>query len=497
MTTTPPSLSRPLATAESLGDKAPDAKHFLERKVLFTGDSPVLAAKNGQDCFLDSLLLLSRIVPVLFVYLPASPFKDAAARLIKELDLPRKIEFVSNADYEDYDVILCVGSTVRGDLPWVTVNSNGWMVRVTSGGEALSPDCRQVNPIGSLAAASLGVSEVFKLLISAKAERAPKIRNLSFSFHTYTVTDDPGPEIPSGIPLDLLMVGVGAIGNGVIQLLRSLPVSGSMLVIDEQDFAEENIGTCLLIGSADIGKPKALFARDALNGKLKSVAFRQSIKEFIPRFGAEFPYPRLVVNGLDNVESRRTVQGLWPDLVIDGAISEFACEVTLHPWGKDLSCLMCDFEEPSIRAEEVQSRLTGLSESRLAEPDSVVLEEDVSLAPIEKRPWLRSQVGKKICSVISEATVESISKERQPEGFRPSVPFVACLSSCMIVAELIRYTCRQPEVLETGFQFDVLRGPQFGLTKSHARKSTCMCVQRSSNIEVVRKKRLSPTQSYL
>lgn len=492
MTNKATSLSRPVATAQLLHDEAVETQTFLKKKVLLTGEEAVLKTQNGADCFLNSLTLLVRITLNLSVYLPSSsPLNALAKRIVERLAHPNVVEFVAHLNYGEYQAILSVGCTGEPALPWITINSNGWVARVCSCGSFISSECSQANPIGALAAASLGVSEVFKRLIALKPQRGALFSNLSFSFHSYEFTEYPGPPIPSSIPIDFFMIGVGAIGNGIIHLLRSLPVSGSLLVIDEQEYREENLGTCLLIGSRDLGKSKALFAKELLGGKLKVQAFRQSIIDFTPRFGTDFPHPRLVVNAVDNVEARRKVQQLWPDVIIDGAIGELACEVTLHPWGEDLSCLLCDFEEPAMQSEEIQSKLTGLRKSRLADQESLISEEDIIFALPEKKEWLRKQLGQQLCSVVSKATIERISQEKHNENFRPSVPFVACLSACMVVAELIRYLSKEMQVLESGFQFDVLRGPLNGLRKAHRRKQTCICVQRANNIEMIRGKRVS------
>jgi hypothetical protein len=144
---------------------------------------------------------------------------------------------------------------------------------------------------------------------------------------------------------------------------------------------------------------------------------------------------------------------------------------------------MCDFELPAESAAKKESALTGISEERLADLLAPLTEDDVSSAAPEKREWLQKRIGMEKCSIISEAELERIAQEEHEEGFEPSVPFVACLSASMIVTELIRHLAGWPPVLETGFQFDVLVGPQNGIRKAHARKSTCICVQRRHVIE--------------
>jgi hypothetical protein len=70
------------------------------------------------------------------------------------------------------------------------------------------------NPVGALAAACLGVGEVFKRLIKLRPERGEMLDGFSFSLRSYLAGDtDCGPALPSSLKVDLLLVGGGAIRN--------------------------------------------------------------------------------------------------------------------------------------------------------------------------------------------------------------------------------------------------------------------------------------------
>lgn len=481
--------SRVRATAKSLGAMASNSHCFTDKAVLLTGEPEILASDNGRRCFLYSFRLLLRMVRNLTVQLPgAGPLADEVLREADRLsyDVRPTIQVGGLGRLEGFDAVLAVGITGGTDLPWTVVNSNGWLARVSSGGASIASECSQANPIGALAAASLGVAEVFKRLIHLRPERGELSQGSSFSFYTYSESASAGPELPVTIPLDLVAFGAGAIGNGIVQLLCDLPVAGRAVFVDRQVFEVENWGTCCLIGPREFAKAKAEWAATVLNPKLATAWLHGTVEEYMQKCGKEFPFPRLILNGLDNISARRAVQGLWPDLIIDGAIGPTVCEVTLHPWEGDCSCLRCDFEEPPEEALAVQARSTGLRLGRLANPLSVVDETDVEAAPEELKGWLRLREGKQVCSVVSEAVLAGLSAEAQKEGFEPSAPFVACLSACMMVTEMVRFSLGWASPLHTGFQFDSLVGPQNGMLKIHSRKRDCECYTRRRNIEKVR-----------
>lgn len=485
-------FTRQVATALTLTGKVEgDTEHFFELPVLLTSDSQFLKTKNGEWIFWDLVLLLIRMTKRLTIEVRDNDqLASDIHACISGLTAHKAEILTSSAVPTGFEAIVSVGSRTNSSLPWTAVNSNGWVARVSSGPTDLSNDCSEVNPIGALAAASLAVAEVFKRLVRLEPRRGPLHDNFAFSFYSYSHTNDPGPAIPRLEIENVLLVGAGAIGNGVCQLFRQLPIKGSLAIVDYQDFQEENLGTCLLASTQDLGRSKAEVLASLLSNKLEAVGYKQDLATFMnTRLGVNVPYPRIILTGLDNIETRRQVQTIWPDVVIDGAIGPLSCQVTLHPWGPDLSCLMCDFEEPTIAATKVQSDLTGLAESRLENLLDVVSEDDVKNAPPEKRDFLAKNLGKQFCALLSEAELVRISQKEFKEGFQPSVPFVACLSACMMVTELIRINMKDKGSLETGFQFDTLVGPQNGIFQSHARKKSCICTDRRRLIETWRERR--------
>ena len=117
------------------------------------------------------------------------------------------------------------------------------------------------------------------------------------------------------------------------------------------------------------------------------------------------------------------MQRTWPDLIIDGAIGDFACQVSRHPWNANIACLICMFRPPAGEAAEyVASRVTGLDPGRTQEAQDTVKETDVRVAPPPKQEWLRARLGHQICSVIEEGLAEQRSTSQVPEGFSHLFP---------------------------------------------------------------------------
>ena len=189
-------------------------------------------------------------------------------------------------------------------------------------------------------------------------------------------------------------------------------------------------------------------------------------------------------------DARHQVQQIWPDLIIDGAISDLACQVSHHSWFVDEACLICLFRHPDgDRATQIASVATGLSEARAAQTLDTITDTDVQNAPFDKQAWLQQRLGHKICSVIEEGIAQQISASKLKQGFQPSAPFVATLSAVMMMSELVKSLSDEETNLEPRFQFDILRGPQFGMMIPQERRTDCICVNRRRNIELLRQDR--------
>jgi molybdopterin/thiamine biosynthesis adenylyltransferase len=484
--------SRPAKTAELLAEQALDRHRFLAKKVLLTGEPEILKTLNGRHCFLNAVVLLIRICPNITIHIPAAceDLRVLSRVFSKRLAFGPGVEYSDHVDdVGSFDAILSVGAAVKPGLPWTTINSNGWLARVSSGTSGLTADVDMENPVGALAAASLGVGEVFKRLIKLRPERGDFLNGFSFSLRTYrTGETDCGLDLPSSVDLDLLLVGAGAIGNGIVRLLSQLPCRGRIDIVDPQTYGEENLGTCILMGPHDLGASKAkTLAAHLRTPLLEAQAFEMTFEEYARDAGA---IPAVVLNGLDNISARHQVQRtLWPDIIVDGAIGDFICQVSRHPWPDDVACLMCLFREPAgVPAEVLQMQATGLAPERVSRPDALVAASDVESAPGDKQDFLRSRIGRPICSVIQEAIALKISAEQQQQGFEPSVPFTACFSACMVVAEMIAHVMKWPSVLAPRFQFDFLMGPAYGQELPQGRRTSCICA-RQKNIERAREVR--------
>lgn len=307
-----------------------------------------------------------------------------------------------------------------------------------------------------------------------------------------------GPPLPLQIQLpDTLLIGGGAIGNGIALALSRLPLRGRIHIIDKQDYADENYGTCILIEATDwIGQAKAERLATWLNqnSSLTVSGKKELIESAKSDLSASGLAIDLILNGLDNVDARRSAQDLWPTNIIDGGINELGAAVVQYRLGQEhQACIKCWFEPPPVSEKVLQSQLTGLGMESLTDISRPLTEEDIAKADETKREWLRMRKneGKTLCSIISEAVLAARLGINVNDGFRPSAPFVATTAAAMVVAEAVKGLAFPGTQMVSQFQIaNLFLGPEESAIKlSRSPSPTCQCVLHRKTIERIAAKR--------
>lgn len=486
----PDSQSRVLGIAKKLVDEPLNSEQAYSRLVVLTGEAAALTTQNGRWCLLNALHLLCRTVGNLRVQLPegVDPKLEAEVReLSSRLWSKRSIDVGSANDsleWGEVTAVLNVGSITRADLPWTSINSNGWVARVSSTARELPQDCGEPNAAAAMLAASFGVVEVFKRVFGVPTEVLPPLEVAEFSlFDHSTAPANLGPRLSEHIDLpDTAMFGAGAIGNACALLLSQLPVRGRVHLIDKQDYADENAETCTQIEREGwIGEPKAerlarwLQENSTLTatGERAYAAEAISNSEKLRQMSID-----LVLNGFDDIHARHDVQRLWPSVLVDGGISDVSAGVTQYRVASErFACMKCSFVLLEENVRDVNERLVGLRLSA-EDLDRLVTEADIQAAPEELKPTLRQarKENKKWCSIIPDA--KATLGANLADDFRPSAPFVAAASAALMMAETIKALVFPDARAVQQFQFgNLFLGPEACVGMDTPARGDCQCVR--------------------
>ena len=237
-------------------------------------------------------------------------------------------------------------------------------------------------------AAALGAAEVFKHTAGVRPARRVIHRHLKFCPVTLSGDLSRAPELPASIPLNLGLIGVGAIGTGIALTLSELPAEGTLLAVDRQQFDRENRGTYCIGNAADAAaRPDKVELATSVLRRFDVHEFPFPLSELLTAVDAgTMPWTPLVLTALDTPEARREAQRLWPDRLIDGATGDTMVGLHDHTFGHD-PCMRCLFPErhdlPS-GAERPAAEL-GIAAEVLAEGERLLEASDLRGMPEDQR----------------------------------------------------------------------------------------------------------------
>src|SRR5580658_5337596 len=167
-------FSRPARLAASLaqGTEEECAHLFLKKSVLIRLESAFGHLQDARETFLFAVNQVLRFCPSVGLLVPPK-FQDLADRssdIATAIHGADHLIRIVHSDYEAaaFDATINVGTAMTNELPWITVNSSGWLARVataSSGVKALPWFPASANACGSLAAACLGAGAAFLTIL--------------------------------------------------------------------------------------------------------------------------------------------------------------------------------------------------------------------------------------------------------------------------------------------------------------------------------------------
>ena len=217
----------------------------------------------------------------------------------------------------------------------VTVAAQDWAATV----DGRDPARVGANPLAAMAAAALGIGELFRALF---ADRLPhgRIGPAPFTVDLLTL-GEPAPDPPPTGDIDLgtiHLAGCGAIGEAFVAALREMPVTGNLVAVDHEDVDEGNLQRYLLAGIADVGVSKPKLVERALE------ATRLYVEPVASLWGADertAPGRETVVSALDTKQGRIELQAGLPREIFNAWTQPEDIGVSRHQaFGED-PCLAC------------------------------------------------------------------------------------------------------------------------------------------------------------
>lgn len=466
--------------------------------------------------FLLAVNLCSRLYPRLYLRAPTN-LQRQAAELALRINPACEIE-TSKSEGER---LLWGGATPTEST--VTVSADGWLVLLDHTTEKGSPEA---NPLTTLAAAALGVSELFRtvfkdFLPSGRTGPHPALLNLM----TLDESRDALPELPRAIDLGTVhLAGVGAVGQAMLYALNQIPTAvGRLIAIDPETIALSNLQRYVLTMDSDVGMSKALIAQRTFAGRRLDIVPVETV------WGADARSTsgvETVAVALDTAADRIGVQAGLPRAIYNGWTQPADLGWSRHEsFGENEPCLACLYVPSGLRPSqhEMIARALQQPELRVLAYLTLRLPVDVALTPeqIPRLPsypippsapgWLERSILKDIVlelgvdpkaatawkdksiadlyregicggALVSERVGKLLQEVTVPLAHQSALAGIM-LAMQLLVARVPELRLRRPAAIEG--RFDVLSGLPQVLSRPRLRTPSCVC----GDVEYVRRYR--------
>src|SRR6266536_65720 len=428
--------------------------------------------------------LLARLYPRLQLTVTDPPHKADLSALAQAIN--PQIELVNSGA----EVGIAVGEKAPSFPTTVFAGSEGWLARVGRSGPSSAED--SWNPFGAGVAACLAVANVFRVLfVSDSSERLDE--NVAFSTWSGERSEgDDGPPLPESVrlPGDAVLVGLGAVGHGVLWALGRSRLAGRLHVVDPERIELSNLQRYVLGQRSDDGRLKTQVAESALvMSGLEPVSHASRWAEFVERQGYDWPF---VVVALDSVRDRRSVQATLPGWVANAWTQPGDLGVSVHSrFGGEGACVSCLYlpSGPVPNEDELVAQALGVPDRQQqirdllhhGTPAPADLLEAISAGldvPIEA---FSQFVGRGIRDLYVEGLCGGalIALERLGKPVQEvHVPLAhqSALAGVLLASALARHVLSDGEDLTRVTRIDVLRPLGSHLTQpAKAGDSRCIC----------------------
>jgi hypothetical protein len=299
--------------------------------------SDVATSAEGRHLADMAVRLLARMYPTLVIQAANEQLARDLARLAIQIN--PNIEISRDAEPTKLIAIGTALPPILNPTRVIYAGSDGWDARLSeTRPQAVGSSS---NPFGAGAAAALACSRAFNDTFGPQPERT------LFSTDVVLSTLE-GNASATMAPIDLrdlhlpdqtVLVGLGAIGNGVIWALSRSDVSGDLTLVDHEVIELSNLQRYVLALRSDEGRTKSEHLAASATASLRLRAFPQDWATFVAANG--YVWNQAII-ALDSARDRRLVQASLPRMAVNGWTQPGDLGVSEHGrFGGPGACVSC------------------------------------------------------------------------------------------------------------------------------------------------------------
>lgn len=317
---------------------------LLETRIGIAFDKNAIETKEGQKAIDLSVRLLCRLYPNLSIIDLSNQNKSKVLELKKlAISINSSID-ISTTDV-NLDVLIIAGytnKTIENKGVVLFFGSNNW--NATFSLTKPQKFRNSGNPFGCGVAACITISNVFRLVFKEYLPEKELDKDFVFSTLNFNSFETPfNPKLNGVILRDIVLVGIGAIGNGAVWALSNLhEIDGRLDLVDNEKLKLSNLQRYVMFSEKDIDNYKVELAkRKFVKKKIKVRSFKISWAEYLKErnnWNIE-----TVAVAIDNKSDRIAIQSSLPKKIFNSYTENNLLGIARHLDFIDSACLACGY----------------------------------------------------------------------------------------------------------------------------------------------------------
>lgn len=321
---------------------------------------------------------------------------------------------------ENPDVTIVIGNKKIENPNVVYVNSSGWSIYYSKIQPSGWSDII-FNPLTAIYIAAFTIGEIFKTIFSHILSIELKDEFI-YDFISHGKFNQPVNEypIPENIPINIVLIGGGGVGQAFIYAISKLTFSGEISIIDNDLIDESNLQRYVLSFREHIGMQKTSRLVTYLdnhykNPHIKYIEYLSRYEEAIHHDKSLFSKREYIIT-VDNIATRKNLQAALPFLIWNiwthTEERELSYGIGKHAFNSPYECLACVYftskktqpnememnaEILNMPVEEIKARIQ--SGSRITEEDISKFLRDPAISP-KMKTKLKKLKGKPFSAIF-------------------------------------------------------------------------------------------------
>lgn len=479
-----------------------DLKEHLDKTlVAVVFDDSVIDYTNGQIILEMVVNLLSRLYPTICIHYKGSK-EDKIRKQMEDLSksINPEIEFLDSSI--KFKAVLSIGNKSLDNENIIYVAADSWNLELSYQTPTELAIGDQINPFSAGAVACFAVGEIFKIAFQNKIIPTPEPQSFKLSLFNYRKAFEEASDLPSLLDIkDLLLVGLGAVGNAAVWSLKRLPhLNGLVTLIDHEDVERSNLQRYVLTNQNHINKSKVNIAENELiQNELKIEKYALRFGEYVAKYRRNCNFDTIAVS-VDNSNDRIAVQGVLPRIIFNAWTGDNGdLGVSQHifddPTKACLACIYINTTKKHSDTEEL-AKLTGLDLSITTEMVvkgvglSKEILEDISRNKNYPMDVLMHFEGKTLYDFRREAICGGLLLTNETQNKYDLVPLAhqSALTGILLACEIVKHQMRESSYdYPVEIRFNILTKLPDYICLNRAKTLKCICTDQDY-VNVYKKK---------